>query len=917
MGETELTVAVIDSQGNTKTYKKKIVAKDKYLFLVGIADGTFNVVDAAEGFKWQRDNSRFDKGTQLDGKISYYFVGKLKGKYLIKSSLDTEKSTQEKLFSNIDPNKYYPIYGDNSTVVYDVNSQGKFYLLLEWDKNGFTFGNYQTQFNEAKLSQYNRTLYGTKFNLESKENTLYGEPTAKLTGFVAEQNQYAGHSEFLATGGSLYYLRHRNIVEGSEQVKIEVRDKNSGMVVYSLLQEENTDYEIKYDEGRVIFKKPVLSVASSDTIISSSILEGNPVYIAVNYEYKSQEAFPINPEDLDKKTGGVRVTKALGNHIQVGGTYIQESKTAGENHKLIGEDLTIKLGNFTKIEAEFAETQSETMSGYFSYNGGFEFTPFSQDEEAESDARSFRLESSIGEYFGLGKEFLELSWYYQTIGRNFSSTDTLSEAGTEKQGVELAHKFTDNDKVRFIAQREEVIEGALNQAAENQAQAVETQLYTGQWIHTLNKWTFTSEFQQKQTADSYISSGLPTLERTFAERVGYKLNPNTSVFLGQQLTLDGKTNNQSSLGLVTRLSDNTQMQAQAASGNKGNSLLLGLAKELDEWTSTYMNYSINNSKIDGRSSITSFGSNTKLAANAKLRSERQFITSDSRGVYASNLMGLDYQVTPRLGLGLTYQRRHEQVETNLIASQPHDSVSVSSAYAKPDRLKADNKFEFREDTDDTKQMFTDNSAELKLTRDIFLSCEYQYSLTKKRENKSYAKIDIREAGLAFRPVKYDWFNCLFKYTKMTDERPEDLTNADGGFVKIDTTSDVYASEFALDLPFHFQWVEKAAYKDEDTVSYDTLGIVKTPENLEAQLFIHRLNYHLTKQWDIACEYRILKQRGSDVKNREGGFLFEVSRKVLDNVYVGAGCNFTSFTDDLTEKRKSSDRGFFLRLQGRY
>lgn len=916
LGETEVAVTVIDNQGNSKTCKKKILAKEKYFFLAGIADGTLNVVDADTDVEWRRDNSHFAKGTHWDGKISYYLVAKIKGKYLIKSSLDTDKSTQEKLFSNIDPNEYYPLYGDNSTVVYDVNSQGKFYLLVEWNKSGFTFGNYQTQFDETKLAQYNRTLYGTKLNLESKENTLYGEPTAKLTGFIAEQNQFAGHSEFLATGGSLYYLRHRSIIEGSEQVKIEVRDKNSGMAVYSVPQKENLDYEIKYDEGRIIFKRPVLSVASSDGIISNSILEGNPVYITVNYEYKSQEAFPVNPEDLDRRTAGIRVAKALGSHIRLGATYVQETKTA-QRHNLLGEDLTVKLGNFTKLEAEFATTESRTMPGYFSYNGGFDFISFSQDEKARSDARSFRLESSLGEYLGLGKEFLEFSCYQQTIGRNFSSTDTLSQAGTEKQGVELAHKLTENDRLRFLASREEVIEGALNQAAINQAQATQAKIYASQWIHTLQKWTFTSEFQQKETAGSYISSELPTLERSFAERAGYNLNPNAQVFLGQQFTFTGKANNQSSLGLVTRLSGNTQMQAQTAFGNKGNSVLLGLAKDLNETTSTYMNYSINNSRIDGKSSITASGSNTKVGADAKFRSERQFITSDLRGVYASNLMGLDYQATPRLNLGLTYQRRQEQVEANLIASLPRDSVSVNSVYAKPDKSKLGNKFEFREDTDGTQQVLTDNSGELKLTQDIFLSGDYQYSLVKRIENKSYAKFDIRQVGFAFRPVAYDWFNCLFKYTKMIDQRPENLTSADGGFVKMNTSSDVYASEFALDLPFHFQLVEKAAYKDEDAAAYDILGIIKTPENLKAQLFVHRLNYHLTKQWDIICEYRMLTQKGSDAKNREKGFFFEVSRKVIDNLYAGIGCNFTSFTDDLTKRRQSSDRGFFFRLQGRH
>ena len=307
LGQTEILVEVKEPGGRVNRYSKLIQAKENQWFLAGIVDGTSNFVHAREGLDLRRDNSSFEDGTHFDGKISYYFAGKVKGKYLIKSTLDTDKATQEKLFTNIDPDKYYPIYGDNSTVVYDSNSQGKFYLLVEWDKSGFTIGNYQTQIGGegSKLAAYNRTLYGGKLHLETPGRTVYGDPKTVGTFFYAEANQFQGHSELQATGGSLYYLRHRNLTEGSEQVRIEIRDKNAHIPLRSIPQAENTDYEIKYDEGRILFKKPVLSVAASDTVISDNIQEGNEVYVVVDYEYKNQEAFPIFEEDIDTISGGL------------------------------------------------------------------------------------------------------------------------------------------------------------------------------------------------------------------------------------------------------------------------------------------------------------------------------------------------------------------------------------------------------------------------------------------------------------------------------------------------------------------------------------------------------------------------------------------------------------------------------------
>jgi hypothetical protein len=888
---------------------------------VAIADGTLNWSKSSEGFEWQRDGQSYKEGYRPDAKLSYYFSGKVKGKYLIKSSLDTDKTTQNKLFSNIDPDKYYPIYGDNSSVVYDVNSQGKFYLLVECDKSGLVVGNYQTsmdQEGDLKLIKYNRTLYGGKINLETPGRTIYGDAVSRLTAFMANAHQYAGHSEFLATGTSLYYLRHRNIVEGSEQVRLEIRDKNTGTVLYSIPQQENIDYQIKYDEGRILFTKPVLSTISSDTIISTSILEGNPVYIVANYEYNNQDAFPISPEDLDKRSGGVRVSQALGNNLRVGGTYIRERQT-DDAYRLYGADATARLGNFTQLTFEAARTFQSTIADYASYTGGLDFVSFTPATRTSDKAQRISLQSSLGEYIGKEKEFLELSGYYQRIGKNFAVADVASEAGTEKYGVELSHRFSAQDKVRVIAEANKIDQDQDNQLADNQLGVKEAHIYTGQWQHTQGKATFTTEFRQKDETDLLAFYDRPLHQRLLAERLDYQLTKDTALFIGQQLTLSGDSNNQTSLGLATKVSADTSLSAQTAFNQTDNSVVLGLSRNLDESNSTYINYSITNSRIDGKSSTTSIGANTRLGQKATLRRERQFVTSDQRGAYLGNLAAVNFQLNPHLGMDFSYQRREESVDPRLINAQPRDSFSATLAYAQPDKLKVNNKFEFRDDTDSTKQFLTYNSAELKLTQDIFLFGEYDYARTTRPDNDTYAKLETRQVGVAFRPVRYDWFNCLFKYTNLVDDRPQDLTNADGGFIEGNSSSDVYSAEFALDLCPRLQLVEKFSYKDAETMSYDSLRIIQTPDELNAWLWINRLNYHLTKKWDASLEFRTLKEKRiySAEDSIERGYLFEFTRSITSNIAVGAGVNFTNFTDDLTEKKIDSNKGFFLRLQGRY
>jgi len=40
----------------------------------------------------------------------------------------------DRLLTNLDPDKLYPVYGDSSTIVYDAQSQGKFYLAVDSDE---------------------------------------------------------------------------------------------------------------------------------------------------------------------------------------------------------------------------------------------------------------------------------------------------------------------------------------------------------------------------------------------------------------------------------------------------------------------------------------------------------------------------------------------------------------------------------------------------------------------------------------------------------------------------------------------------------------------------------------------------------------------------------------------------------------
>jgi len=61
-------------------------------------------------------------------------------------------------------------------------------------------------------------------------------------------------------GGSLYYLNERDIIEGSEKLRVEIRDRLSSRTIYSYILNEEVDYQIDYDTGRILLRKPLSGV---------------------------------------------------------------------------------------------------------------------------------------------------------------------------------------------------------------------------------------------------------------------------------------------------------------------------------------------------------------------------------------------------------------------------------------------------------------------------------------------------------------------------------------------------------------------------------------------------------------------------------------------------------------------------------
>jgi hypothetical protein len=80
----------------------------------------------------------------------------------------------------------------------------------------------------------------------------------------------------------------------------------------------------------------------------------------------------------------------------------------------------------------------------------------------------------------------------------------------------------------------------------------------------------------------------------------------------------------------------------------------------------------------------------------------------------------------------------------------------------------------------------------------------------------------------------------------------------------------------------------------------------------AHLYIARVDWRFIHQWDALVEARMLDL--PDAQDSRSGALVAIYRHFNENVKLGAGYNFTTFSDDLTDL-DYDNQGYFINVVG--
>jgi uncharacterized repeat protein (TIGR01451 family) len=902
VGDYQMDVAVTDHNGEDWNRPLGISVSGGYLYMVGIADITVGENDLKGNAAALPADAGDPDGTFSDGRLAFYMKGKFRGKYSVTAQVDTTEEELGDMFSNLaskdprsvfrrlDPDRYYPTFGDDSVTTSDVDTQGRFYGRVEWDKSQALWGNFNTGITGSEYAQYDRSLYGGKFAWNDVDTTGFGDARASATVFASEPNTGFAHNEFAGTGGSLYYLRNTLIVQGSEKVWVEIRERTTNRVLETVTLQQGSDYQVDDIQGRIILNRPLAQVTASlsPTLIKNQPLDGNTVLLLVDYEYLPDQL------DSDKVTYGVRGQDWISDHVGLGGTYVQEGR-GGKNYELKGVDATLRHATGTYFRAEYARSDArQTADGFFSNDGGLSFAALNSSVLADVSGEAVKLEARINHAeVTQGREAGQSAVWWKHRDAGFSVARIDDGVETTEYGMESSWQTGERLSLGVRA-------GVVDQTG-----VAENITLTGQADYqTDSPWKLSG-------AVSYVSeqpSGSASNEGALVGAgVSYELGAGSNVYAQAQATVARDSgyaaNNLGTLGMNARISKQLSLNVEGSAGNRGEAIQMGADYASGVGQSFYSSYIYSTDRTDGRQGTAVFGQRRQLGNGLQVFTENRFVSSEQQGSIGT-VYGLDFKASEQWDLSALVQT---SVPDDAAVGLERKAVSLASRYQDA-RINFSNKLEYRKDsgTADSTQWLTANNLRYRVNPALTWLGRLNLSWTDNHltgvDDGRFAEVDL---GYAWRPVENDRLNLLGKYTWLYD-----LDSAGQLDAGTDERSHIVSLEGIYDLSRRWEAGAKLAWKrGEVREGRDSGEWYRTVK----QLAVLRGRYHLTRRWDGLAEYRWLNIDETDELRQ--GALLGIERHINDNLKVGVGYNFTDFSDDLGNLDYQRN-GWFINLVGK-
>ena len=803
----------------------------------------------------QSASRSFDSGKgSAAARASLFLKGKVLGSTLLTLAYDSDKPKDTALFRNIQPDQFYPVYGDSSIKGFDAQSTGKLYVRLDQGTSFLLYGDYSTQSdNPARvLSQYSRALNGAKGRLE--------DGGLVVDGFASYTNSTQVIDEIAANGTSgPYRISRLNGVVNSQRVDVVTRDRNQpSLVLASVAFAPFTDYAIEPATGQILFKSPVASLDA----------DLNPVYIRVTYE--------VNAGGPNFWVAGVDLRQTVTDGLTLGGTYIRDSNLLNPQN-LRGGNFLWTLSPQTLLVGEVAQSSSAVVGS--------------------GDARRVELRHTDPR--------LQLRAYAVQTDPTFSNASSTFTAGASEYGAKLG--YTLDDKTRLIAEAlKSKASGTLSQTPGSIA------LATGP-LGSLAASSGVVSGASREAASVGIERSLPMdLKLTLSlRRVDANGQPTQPLAAGA--VPNGYTSVRARLDApipgLTQATAFIQYE-QAVNDDNRSAATFGGTYQIAPQTKLYATHQTSNSLTGDfglhptqQNYATVAGVDTTYMQDGQLFSEYRVADGiDGRSARAATgLRNLWHVAT---GLGLSTSVQQIRPVTGVVSDKATAVTGALEYTAHPD-WKGSTRLEWSQSAT-TQTWLATLGVAAKVDENITALARVAYNTQTNRSTAAGA-IRLRQVqlGLAYRPVDNNVWNALARVEFKRNQNSTLVTA-----LNVDESANIFSThlnyQLSQDLVFNGRYGVKwaADYSQGFTSTYTS------------QLLGGRATWDINGQWDAGVQYFVdLGGKGQHRLQQAVGM--EVGYLVRKNLWVSGGYNFKGFHDPDLAGEDFTQRGVYLRMRFKF
>lgn len=704
------------------------------IIAVGMVEGSFNFkkfdpkelsgINSNDGFEEELNeiSASKDGKRNITGRAALFLKGKVKGEYLLTLAYDSDKDKNQRLFRDIRPDEYYPVYGDSAAKGFDAQSTSKLYVRVDKGRSYAMYGDYVTRTENddgLSLGQYNRSLTGVRSTVEADKY--------KVTAFAAQTNTQQVVNEQRAMGISGPYslgngVNAQDVRENSEKVEVITRDRNnSGLIIARTSLTRFTDYEIDTFSNSIYLKDPVPSVDA----------DLNPVYLRITVESdQGGEEYTV---------GGVSGSVKVTDKVKVGGSYVKSNNPLTQD-QLASVNTVVKFANDKgKFIAEFARSENinDDLNSSTSGNVKPDVTG-----KLSGDAARVELNYSYKD--------LEMKVYHNQADREFYNTAAPITAGRKESGIKGRVQLNKIGLAKLEAIRTEdqlsgvnqgvsaSIERAINRIlavelglkyydeSSNSATLNTTQVAPYHGVTVRSKLISQLPWQGSNVFAEYEQDISEAGRRIFALGANYQINSKLRAYGRHELV--------SSIGGLYDLNSN----------QRRNVTVFGLDSKYNNNGTAFSEYRVRDG-ISAREAEAAIG----------LRNRWEL----EKGFYANT----------------SFEQTKSLSNANN-SNSDSTAASLGIEYLKNPNWKAVARIEARW-TDQSDTILNNLGVAYKYSDDVTLLAKNVVSLTDSKNDSSGDRlVDRFQLGLAYRDTEHNRFDALAKVEYRYDDNKTDLNN---------------------------------------------------------------------------------------------------------------------------------------------